>query len=386
MANATWSFLASSGADNYNNSGDWDSFVVPGMGDTAFFGPSNVTVVTVNNVSTDYIDAWVFIPGSSQYSFALGPDAYANPAIRFFGDGVVDNGVRVNIGVQFHSEIEFHNNSSAGGTSVTYNSSGALVFEDVSTGGSANITNNGTVAFDQGSSAGASSIRTLAGAVTEFSNLTNGGSAQFTTDAGGTVDFSEAAGPANNNALTVGSIAGPGAYYLGGDQLTVGANGPSKIVSGPIDDGTSPALGGGGHTGGSLVKVGQDQLTLSGANNTYSGGTTIEQGMLDLDAIGAAGTGAIAFAGRATLRVENVALSGHVFANPIDFFGRHDVIDLTGLRFHAGATARYHAANDILRVHSGHITDVLTLLSPQGTHFHTASDHHGGTDVFLVFA
>ena len=84
MANATWSFLASSGADNYNNSGDWDSFVVPGMGDTAFFGPSNVTVVTVNNVSTDYIDAWVFIPGSSQYSFALGPDAYANPAIRFF--------------------------------------------------------------------------------------------------------------------------------------------------------------------------------------------------------------------------------------------------------------------------------------------------------------
>jgi hypothetical protein len=79
-------------------------------------------------------------------------------------------------------------------------------------------------------------------------------------------------------------------------------------------------------------------------------------------------------------------LIGHVFANPIDFFSKHDVLDLAGLRFHAGATATYHKANHHLAIHSGGVTDTLTLLSPHGTHFATASDHHGGTDVFLVFA
>ena len=64
----------------------------------------------------------------------------------------------------------------------------------------------------------------------------------------------------------------------------------------------------------------------------------------------------------------------------------HDFLDLTGLHFHAGATAKYHPATEVLDVHSGHRTDKLTLVSPHGTHFEAASDHHGGTDVFLVFA
>jgi hypothetical protein len=59
---------------------------------------------------------------------------------------------------------------------------------------------------------------------------------------------------------------------------------------------------------------------------------------------------------------------------------------LTGLHFHPGATATYHEGNHQLAVHSGGITDILTFNSPQSTHFKAASDHHGGTDVFLVFA
>jgi hypothetical protein len=62
------------------------------------------------------------------------------------------------------------------------------------------------------------------------------------------------------------------------------------------------------------------------------------------------------------------------------------ILDLTGLRFHAGASARYNPLNDHLRVHSGHVTDILTLDSPHGTHFTATNDGHGGTDVFLVFA
>ena len=67
-------------------------------------------------------------------------------------------------------------------------------------------------------------------------------------------------------------------------------------------------------------------------------------------------------------------------------FARHDILDLAGLKFHAGATATYHKASHHLTVPSCSIIDTLTLLSPHGTHFSTASDHHGGTDVFLVFA
>jgi hypothetical protein len=37
-------------------------------------------------------------------------------------------------------------------------------------------------------------------------------------------------------------------------------------------------------------------------------------------------------------------------------------------------------------VHSGSVTDTLTLHSPHHTDFGVANDHHGGTEVFLVFA
>ena len=161
----------------------------------------------------------------------------------------------------------------------------------------------------------------------------------------------------------------------------VGLNDHPAMVSGSIlDAGGSPG------SGGSLVKVGHAKLTLSGSGNTYSGGTTIEQGTLDVAAIRAAGTGAITFAGKAILTVENAALSVHHFGNSIDFFGKHDTLDLTGLHFHAGATATYHKTSHDLSVRSGAVSDTFTLLSPHGTHFGTASDHHGGTDVFLLFA
>jgi autotransporter-associated beta strand protein len=147
-------------------------------------------------------------------------------------------------------------------------------------------------------------------------------------------------------------------------------------VSGPIED---------GGLSGSLIKVGHGTLTLSGLNNTYSGGTILEAGTLDLKAIGAAGTGGI-LAGPGKLKIENAALSHHVFGNDIDFFGKHSILDLSGLKFHTGATATYHEASHHLSVHSGSVRDTLTLLSPLGHHFGTASDGHGGTDVFLLNA
>jgi hypothetical protein len=114
----------------------------------------------------------------------------------------------------------------------------------------------------------------------------------------------------------------------------------------------------------------------------------LKLGTIDLEAVTAAGTGDITFAlnSHATLRIEKAAFSSDVFSNTIDFFGRHDILDLHGLHFHVGATAAYNNAIQQLSVHSGSMTDVLFLNSPHGTHFGVASDHHGGTDVFLLHA
>jgi autotransporter-associated beta strand protein len=138
--------------------------------------------------------------------------------------------------------------------------------------------------------------------------------------------------------------------------------------------------------GASLVKIGPGMLTLSHAFNTYTGGTTLSGGTLDLDAVEAAGTGDITFNTRSRLKIENAALSGHVFENPIEAFSKDDILDLSGLHFHKGASAKYHSTTDILTVRSGHVTDKLELVSPLISHFHTANDGHGGTDIFLFFA
>src|SRR5262249_3700785 len=77
---------------------------------------------------------------------------------------------------------------------------------------------------------------------------------------------------------------------LGGFALTVGtAN--STTFAGVIADG---GLSGG--VSGSLIKVGTGTLTLTG-NNTYSGGTTVNGGLINFNSANNFGTGAITLDG-----------------------------------------------------------------------------------------
>ena len=105
------------------------------------------------------------------------------------------------------------------------------------------IDNCGILQFLVSSNAGTAVIHTFGfGAETDIflgptPSAATGGSAQFITDLGGIVDFSGSLGPDGPFHITAGSIAGAGAYELGGDQLTVGLNGLSTEVSGPIEDG-----------------------------------------------------------------------------------------------------------------------------------------------------
>jgi autotransporter-associated beta strand protein len=184
-----------------------------------------------------------------------------------------------------------------------------------------------------------------------------------------------------------GSAFGAGLFLNGNGTIRFSpGNGQTERVHNAIDDEAGLEANGytppGGFTPGSykLVKSGLGTLILS-ADNTYSGGTTLKAGTLELKALSAAGIGAITFKGTATLEIGNAALSG--LFNPIDFFAKHDVLDLTGLKFHAHAKAKYDAATHILSVHSGGTTDMLTLVHPQGKHFTVSADGHGGTEVIL---
>ncbi|HEY1364494.1 MAG TPA: hypothetical protein VGF60_19785 [Xanthobacteraceae bacterium] len=89
-----------------------------------------------------------------------------------------------------------------------------------------------------------------------FQGNSTGANATITNFGVGFVDFSATTFPSGGRANSAGSIAGPGTFFLGANQLTVGGNNLSTTVSGTIQDG-----GAAGGTGGSLVKVGTGTLT-----------------------------------------------------------------------------------------------------------------------------
>ena len=161
--------------------------------------------------------------------------------------------------------LQFLDTSTAG--SATISNNGGLSFTNTSTAGSATITNNDTLTFSNTSTAGSATITTNAGATTRFLIGSTGGDARFITNLGGIFDMSglTAAG------MTAGSIEGAGSTILGAKALTVGSNNLSTDVSGIISG-----------LGGSLTKVGTGTLILSGTN-TYTGATTVNAGVLQVD-------------------------------------------------------------------------------------------------------
>ena len=166
------------------------------------------------------------------------------------------------------SSVTWNDSSSAGSANITNNVS--LLFGDSSSAGSANITNNAALLFAASSTAGNAIVHTTNGGLTQFQQNASGGQARFITDAGGTVDIN-AQSQSGLNPFTVGSIEGAGSYQLGGRQLITGTNDLSTTVSGEITG-----------TNGSLVKTGSGTLTLTGSNS-YTSETIVQNGTLVVD-------------------------------------------------------------------------------------------------------
>lgn len=172
--------------------------------------------------------------------------------------------------------VRFHDTSTAGNANIS--TTFGLVFDGSASAGNATITNEaGTYAtFGGMSTAAAATITTDENARMYFLDQSTAGQARLTNSGNAIVDFSSTKGPNNDGKVTAGSIEGTGTYFLGADQLSVGANNLSTTFSGVIADG-----GGNGGTGGSLIKTGQGVLVLDGVN-TFTGGTTILGGKVEI--------------------------------------------------------------------------------------------------------
>ncbi len=176
--------------------------------------------------------------------------------------------------------------------------------------------------------------------------------------------------------------------FLQGDQTLVfsEAAGQTTTIRDVIADQTGSGGTGADAGAGKLSIEGPGALILA-HKNTYSGGTTVASGALELAAAGAAGSGAISLrapdatsqAG-GTLQLDAAALPGGVFANPIFGFSKGTLIDLAGFAGSAGTSAVVNG--NTLTVSDNGITNQLTLgdydtMGP--VVLATFSDGHGGT-------
>jgi autotransporter-associated beta strand protein len=135
---------------------------------------------------------------------------------------------------------------------------GNTQFLDSSTAGNAILIANG------------SSVGGNGGAIV-FADKSTGGTARVEVFGNGYLDVSSHAA----SGLTIGSLEGSGKVFLGANNLAVGSNDLSTTFSGVMQDGGQAGVG----TAGSVTKIGNGTLTLSGAN-TYTGSTTVNAGGL----------------------------------------------------------------------------------------------------------
>ncbi len=314
-ASATWKVAPLS--NDWSIAVNWTPETVPDeIADVATFGVSNVTDVMV----PDFLEIGdvVFEPGASQYTID------ADFALNHIG--VINNS-----GVTQYFDISRtfgFNGTATAGSDIVYTNNGNLgglftVFLDQSNAGNATFINNGALPGNQGGSLTFADRSNAAdsliinnsprggenGGITAFSDTGSAANSTIITNAGGFVEFEQSSTAANatliiaggtvyfegksdggfvevqfsnggvlvaeghaGQTFVLGSLAGEGTVEVRLQQLAIGSNGLSTIFSGVIEEGS-------GGKAAVISKVGTGTLTLSGAN-TYTGGTTVEEGAL----------------------------------------------------------------------------------------------------------
>lgn len=216
---------------------------------------------------------------------------FTNGSVIFFdGNATAANGTFNNPGFIQFGEVSGDAATGANGTFTNPGSAdstlgGGLIVFHFGTAGDATFINDGATArggiagetlfIDTGDAGDATLIANGGtgggdGGSIQFATASTGGTARVEVFGNGNLDISRQDAPG----VTIGSIEGNGAVFLGANNLTVGANNLGTTFSGLIQDG-----GINGGSGGSLTKAGTSKLTLT-KSNTYTGGTSITEGTL----------------------------------------------------------------------------------------------------------
>jgi autotransporter-associated beta strand protein len=261
------------------------------------------------------------------------------------------------------------------------------------------ITNKGTIIGGISTGGGDDVLNLYTGS--SISGLSDGGDGMDTISLFGTgtgtlsnlADFEDLNVQTGSWTITNSASFAAGIAIAAGAVLQVGNGGTAGALGGDVaDDGVftfdrSDTVTFAGVISGSGIvqQIGTGTTILTG-HNTYSGGTEIASGTLDVVASDGAGTGTITFeAGAQILRIENTALSGDHFANTIDGFSNQSTIDLAGIGLATSATL---GAGNVLTISGGAGGPITLQLDPgqdfADEAFSVTSDGAGGTNVTLA--
>ena len=366
---------------DWSTGSNWSTGAVPGPGSTvllqgALGTPQSpiATDVAIASSAVAIEDYSILIfhgsasAGSATYSL-LGVTPPSSPGATYNGIQFLDASTAGNASIAIdgrgtpsstpftHSVVLFNGTASAAQSRITVTNEAQINFAGSSTAGDATITNNarGLTSFVQNASAGNATIINNDGGITAFFSSSNSSGATIVSNAGGEIDVRA------GRVVSIGSLSGAGAVYLGNGQLTVGALNRNDTIDGVVQDGysaafssylTSLGLTPGTPTGGRLVKVGAGTLYLT-AQNTYSGGTTIAGGVVNIgnDASLGAPVGALTLDGGALQLGADVTV-----ARPVTLTANNGTIDTQGF---TGTVSTAIAGGGSLTKRG---TGVLTLL------------------------
>ena len=263
---------------------NWDptGTLVPASGDTVIFNEAGGTpspfVIRLNTFSTDPDQMTHLLNlqfNGSTTGFTIGdlnvedPDGVNQGALEkltFSKDGSISisdaTTQTIAAKVAFYEGMDVSNTSITAATGSMLNLNGIVSGSGTLTFGGAgtiNLTNANTYTGATIVTGDATLVAQDGSAIADSSNVTVGSDA--------TLNVTSTGGAVNEE---IGSLAGGGSVTIGSNTLTTDDDGPGTEFSGVISG-----------VGGSLVKQGTYVLTLSGMNS-YNGGTTINEGTLQI--------------------------------------------------------------------------------------------------------
>lgn len=260
--------------------------------------------LTVNNTGTTTLGN-VFLAAS---------DVAGGLTIAGSGSTVI-NGVITNNGAANTVASSLTLNAPTGGT-LTLN--GANTYTGATTLSSGNLVVGNKAAFGSGTVAinnitTVSASTNLSGANAVANTATLGGNSTFTGT--NNIEFSGTVTATGSRTIT-NNIAGASLTFSGPINLSSSATARTVTFGGSGNTVISGSIANGNGSVSSLVYSGSASLTLSGAANSYSGGTIINNGTVVAKADGALGGGNVSLtAGGVTLTLQNGATQNYISDN-----------------------------------------------------------------------